>query len=456
MNSGQLLFTFAIISLIVFPIGIVHVRTLAQPDLHIHNIDTGIDYFTIQEALDSAQTLDGHTILVDDGTYYEHVTINKAIRLIGASQDATIIDGNDTTQVVVSLTASNAEIANFTVKNGLWAIDLHNLENATVTENKMVNCSYRSMFLYHCLRSNVSNNTIISTTEAGIELWDSHEIEIASNFVTNTSHAIYLLDNSTKNILRNNFVTNNPQGLVLAINCNNNTVVGNTATLSNVGAIVMGGNHNNTIYHNNVINNPKPFFTYEGSSNFWDNGNEGNFWEDYHGADPTEDGVGDTPYTIDPQNQDNHPLMGFFNDFEAQWQEKTYHVHVVSNTTISEFDFRATNDTEPKKAIEFNVTGENSVAGFCRIMIPTALVNYTYSVLVDGIEVNCKVLNVSDETYAYLYFKYDTSTKHVIIVPEFPSAQVAFAFLILTLFSTTLFKNRLRRGHNYDKDSFSL
>jgi parallel beta-helix repeat protein len=446
MNLRQKLLTLTIISLIVFPISAVRVRTSAEPDLRVHNIDTGIDYSTIQEALDSFQTLDGHTILVDDGTYYEHVTINKAIRLIGASQGATIIDGNDTSQVVVSLTASGAEIANFTVKNGLWAIDLHNLENATVTGNKMLNCSYRGMFLYNCLRSNVSNNTIISTTEAGIELWNSHEIEITNNFVTNTSHAIYLLDNSTKNIVSNNFVTNNPQGLVLAIDCNNNTVVGNTATLSNVGAIVMGGNHNNTIYHNNIINNPKPFFTYEGSSNFWDNGNEGNFWDDYHGADPNEDGIGETAYVIDEKNQDNHPLMGFFNDFKVQWQEKTYHVHVISNTTISDFNFRAANEPEPRKTIEFNVTGENSAAGFCRVMIPTALVNYTYSVLVDGVEVNTKVLSISDNTCAYLYFKYETSTRHVLIVPEFPSAQIMSVFLIFVLFSTVFIKKRLKTG----------
>jgi parallel beta-helix repeat protein len=427
----------------------VRVRTSAEPDLHVHNIDSGISYSTIQEALNSAQTLDGHTILVDDGTYYEHVTINKAVKLIGASQDTTIIDGNDTTQVVVSLTASGAEIANFTVQNGLWAIDLRYVENASVVGNKMLDCSYRGMFLYDCLRSKVSNNTVISTNEAGIELWKSHEIEISNNFVANTSHGIYLLANSTKNLVSNNFVTNNPQGIVLSINCNNNTVVGNTATLSNIGAIVMGGNHNNTIYHNNVINNPKPFFTYEGASNFWDYDGEGNFWDNYHGADPTEDGVGDTPYTIDEENRDNNPLMGFFNDFNVQWQEETYHVHVISNTTISEFNFRATNEPELRKTIEFNVTGTDSVAGFCRVMIPTALVNYTYSVLVDGIEVSTTILDDSDDTYAYLYFKYETSTKHVLIIPEFPSAQVASAILIFALFSAMLSRKGLKQDEKH-------
>ena len=443
MNSRQKLFTLVFISLIVFPTSTLCVRTSAEPDLHVHNINTGIDYATIQEALDSAQTLDGHTILVDDGIYYEHVTVNKAVKLIGASQTATVIDGNGTGQVV-SLKATSAEIANFTVQNGIWAIDLHYVENASVTRNKVLNCSYRGIFLYDCLRSKVSNNTIISTNEAGIELWKSHEIEIGNNTVVNTSHGIYLLMNSTKNIISNNFVNNNPQGIVLSINCNNNTVVGNTATLSNVGAIVMGGNHNNTIYHNNIIKNPKPFFTYEGSSNFWDNGNEGNFWDAYPGADLKEDGIGDTPYIIDEKNQDNHPLMGFFYGFSVQWQEKTYNMYIISNTTISEFNFRVTYEPEPRKTIEFNVIGKDNVAGFCRVMIPTALVNYTYTVLVDGKEVNTTVLDISNSTYAYLYFIYKTSTKHVLIVPEFPSTPILLSFLIFVLFATIFSKKKIK------------
>jgi nitrous oxidase accessory protein NosD len=43
--------------------------------------------------------------------------------------------------------------------------------------------------------------------------------------------------------------------------------------------------------------------------NFWDNGEEGNYWEDYNGTDANNDGIGDTPYVIDDNNVDNYPLM---------------------------------------------------------------------------------------------------------------------------------------------------
>jgi len=41
----------------------------------------------------------------------------------------------------------------------------------------------------------------------------------------------------------------------------------------------------------------------------WDDGEEGNYWSDYDGTDANGDGVGDTPYVFDVQNEDRYPLM---------------------------------------------------------------------------------------------------------------------------------------------------
>ena len=34
-----------------------------------------------------------------------------------------------------------------------------------------------------------------------------------------------------------------------------------------------------------------------------------NYWSDYSGTDANRDGVGDTPYIIDSNNQDNYPII---------------------------------------------------------------------------------------------------------------------------------------------------
>ena len=41
----------------------------------------------------------------------------------------------------------------------------------------------------------------------------------------------------------------------------------------------------------------------------WDDGRDGNYWSDYNGTDVNGDGIGDTAYVFDVQNEDRYPLM---------------------------------------------------------------------------------------------------------------------------------------------------
>ena len=64
--------------------GVVFIKPVASsPAEQVHNLDTGLDYETIQEAINANETIDGRTISVDAGTYYENIVINKSISLIG-------------------------------------------------------------------------------------------------------------------------------------------------------------------------------------------------------------------------------------------------------------------------------------------------------------------------------------------------------------------------------------
>jgi hypothetical protein len=167
-------------------------------------------------------------------------------------------------------------------------------------------------------------------------------------------------------------------------------------------------------------------------SNSWNITHEGNFWSDYSGDDLDYDGIGDTPHIIDANNIDHYPLMGMFSKYNATSEQQ---VQTICNSTISEFQHNGT-------AISFNIAGENGSAGFCRICIPTALMNETYQVYVNGTEVEYNLLPVSNSTHSYLYFTYQHSTKEVVIIPEFPSLILLPFLMSGTLLAAVFYRRK--------------
>ena len=73
------------------------------------------NYTQIQDAIDNASS--GDTVFVFNGTYYEHIVINKSINLIGDKRNNTIIDGNYDSNAVILIVASDVVVKGFTVKN---------------------------------------------------------------------------------------------------------------------------------------------------------------------------------------------------------------------------------------------------------------------------------------------------------------------------------------------------
>lgn len=79
------------------------------------NLRTGKFYFTIQEAITDA--LDGDTISVSPGTYYENLVVNRNINIIGSGKDKTIIDGQQKGPVI-TINSGTITISGFTVQHG--------------------------------------------------------------------------------------------------------------------------------------------------------------------------------------------------------------------------------------------------------------------------------------------------------------------------------------------------
>ena len=73
------------------------------------------EYTSIQEAIDNAP--ENYTVFVYAGTYYENIYINKSVDLKGQDKLTTIIDGNNTDDVIFVDEGGRVNISGFTIQN---------------------------------------------------------------------------------------------------------------------------------------------------------------------------------------------------------------------------------------------------------------------------------------------------------------------------------------------------
>ena len=372
---------------------------------------------TIQEAINQAYP--GDTIFVYNGTYYENIVINKSISLVGQDRNSTIIDGQEVGPVV-SITANNVTINGFAIQNSTHGpppynsgilID-HSSDN-NISHNNIED-NYHGIYLLSSNANVVSNNDVAFNTYHGIYLDNSRGNLVSMNSVLlNNNDGIYLHYSHGNTIASNNASFNSFHGIYLFYS-NGTSIFNNNISKNNDCGIGLHSCRNNTFYHNNLVENEDQVERSQ-SVNNWDNNGEGNYWSDYAGQDRNRDGIGDNPYFIDANNQDNHPLMGSFQAFNVIWKEETHSVDVVSNSRISLFKFEVGTDTS-NKVVTFNVAGEDGTLGFCRVMIPMKLMNYSLFALVDGEEVMATLLTASQTSSIGVYFTYLHSSHSITII----------------------------------------
>jgi nitrous oxidase accessory protein NosD len=88
---------------------------------------------TIQEAIDEATP--GDTIVVHDGTYYEHLVVNKPLTITSASSP--IIDGG-ASGYCITVSANNVVISGFEIRNGYLGISIQNAIGTQVCNNRII------------------------------------------------------------------------------------------------------------------------------------------------------------------------------------------------------------------------------------------------------------------------------------------------------------------------------
>jgi parallel beta-helix repeat protein len=259
--------------------------------------DAPADFSSIQAAVNAAYP--GDYVFVRNGIYMEpQITIKKPLTLEGEFKTSTIIDGNPGSVRIYVQSTSNVVIHGFTVRNGYGIYSAFS-KDVAISDNIVNNCP-QGIILIGATNNTISKNVITNSSVAILLSEDSTSNNVSENLLTRNSGDCICIDHSDGNTVSGNIITNN--GL-------------STAPGYHVFGIRLSYSSNNVVFHNDLLENYEMAQGWMSVDNMWDNGEEGNYWSDYTGADANGDGIGDTPYVIDVNNTDRYPLIEPFSNF---------------------------------------------------------------------------------------------------------------------------------------------
>jgi len=201
----------------------------------VHNLSTGLNYTTIQEGINANDTLNGHTLLVESGHYFEHIVVNKSISLIGEDRESTVIDGSNT-GTVVNMKANQTIVKNFTICNsgtrlgdvGIYIGSVQNVRierniitnscgiyeinsNGTKFSENIMNYNWYGLCLMFSNNNSITAN-IMESNYYGIQINSCSNSSLSNNSMNNNTYNFGILGNSLQEYIHNVDTTNTING----------------------------------------------------------------------------------------------------------------------------------------------------------------------------------------------------------------------------------------------------
>jgi hypothetical protein len=182
------------------------------------NVKADVHYVSpsesIQEAINNAS--DGDIVFVYSGTYYENITISKAIELKGVNRLNTIIDGLGAARVISIDNIDNVNISSLTIKNGDRGLYIYRSDNVRLETIAISECEKWGVYTDSCNDLVISDSIFTGLgTGNGIEAYGAKDLEIIGNQFRHFTNGSKIIFGDGMDIQYNMFYNNSNSGLMV-------------------------------------------------------------------------------------------------------------------------------------------------------------------------------------------------------------------------------------------------
>ena len=257
------------------------------------NINGSGNFSTIQDAIDHA--IHGDTVIVEPGTYYENLTINKTINLLGAGAKQTTIIGNQA-RAVIKLESNNSQISGFAIAGYYCYSDIFingsynsisdcyfygsviGIDMRETKKNQVINCTCETnsgagMYLggaSHCIFKNVY--CFNSTYGPGIYLWYATDNTFKSGMCSgNQKEGLYAYWLSDRNRIFNYEFSNNNRSGVHLFDSDKYYLVNCTAEQNQGNGFIIASLKNTLLNCTSKSNSADGFYMYHSDGSEFEN-----------------------------------------------------------------------------------------------------------------------------------------------------------------------------------------
>jgi parallel beta-helix repeat protein len=210
----------------------VYYSTLGE----VHNLNSGLSYSTIQQAIDSSSTFDGQTLFVESRVYRESVFVTKSLALIGENVEDAIVESVNY-QVCLQVEDDGVMINNFTLRCGTIGVLTDSWCKGTTIQNNLI--TKNTFGILDCANDSfVSNNIVLFNNEIGISL-DGYNSTLRSNHMIGNPRNFAVGGWNIQQYLRDVDTSNTVDGRFVYYLVNQNDLLVDNSTHPNIGFLAL-------------------------------------------------------------------------------------------------------------------------------------------------------------------------------------------------------------------------